>query len=75
MEFTTEELAIMRTFDTADRETVLWELRQAYPDACRSDMKRAMKSAICKLDTITDEDFDALGLDTGGFGFEWEETE
>ena len=76
MEFTTEELAILRAFDTADRETVLWELRQALPDVCHTDTRRAMKSAIGKLEAMSDEDFDALSLDADGYYFDsWEDYE
>lgn len=75
MEFTLEELSVLIAFDTADRETTLWELRQVFPGTARTHTRRVMKSVISKLEAMTDEDFDALGLDGDGFGFGWEDYE
>jgi len=66
IEFTQEELAVMRPFDGSCRATLLWELRQALPDVYQPDIKRAMKSAIVKLGAMTDEMFDAQGMDVDG---------
>ena len=75
MEFTLEELSVLIAFDTADRETTLWELRQVLPDTARTHTRRVMKSVIDKLEAMTDEDFDALALDADGYGYGWEDYE
>lgn len=75
MEFTNEELALLRPFDTSYRSTLLWELRQALPDIYQPDAKRAMRSAIGKLEGMTDGEFDALGLDVGNSYYDWEDYE
>ena len=75
MEFTLEELSVLIAFDTADRETTLWELRQVFPSTARTYTRRVMESVIGKLEAMTDEDFDALGLDWDSFGFGWEDYE
>lgn len=61
--FLPEEIDIIRSFDIGDRETLLSELRQALPDIYQPDTKRAVYGAIYKLEDMTDEEFDALGLD------------
>jgi len=61
--FSPEEAEIIRAFDTADRETLMLELKQALPDIYQPGMKRAICGAIGKLAELTDEEFDALGLD------------
>lgn len=67
MELTNEELDVLLTFDTTCRGTLLWELLQARPGIRRPDTRRAVDSAIVKLDAMTDAEFDALGLDAGAF--------
>lgn len=75
MEFTNEEFSVLRPFDTSDRATLLWELRQALSDTYQSDTKRAIRSAIAKLEHMTDPDFDALGLDADNSFYGWEDYE
>lgn len=73
MEFTNEELTLLRPFDASCRATLLWELRQALPDIYQPDMKRAMRSAIGKLEGMTDGEFGALGLDADNSYYDWED--
>lgn len=73
IEFTQEELTVMRPFDGSCRATLLWELRQVLPDVYQPDVKRAVRSAIGKLEAMTDEAFDSQGMDMDGFGYGWEE--
>lgn len=61
--FLPEEAEVIRAFDTADRGTLVLELKQALPDVYQPDMKRAICGAIGKLADMTDEEFEALGLD------------
>jgi hypothetical protein len=68
--FLPEEFEIIRAFDTADREGLMLELRQALPDIYQPDMKRAICGAMNKLADMTDEEFDALGLDDGPLAWE-----
>ncbi|MDL2232016.1 transposon-transfer assisting family protein [Ruminococcaceae bacterium OttesenSCG-928-L11] len=75
MEFTKEELAVMRPFDGSCRATLLWELRQSLPDVYQPDVKRAMKSAIGKLAAMNDDEFDAQGLDTDFYHYDMEDYE
>lgn len=75
MEFTQEELAVMRPFDGPCRATLLWELRQASPDVYQPDVKRAMRSAIGKLELMTDEEFDAQGHGVDFYNYDWEDYE
>jgi hypothetical protein len=70
--FTPEEAEIIRAFDTGCRDTLMLELKQALPDVHQPDMKRAICGAIGKLADMTDEEFDALGLDDD---LAWEEYE
>ena len=73
MDFIQEELAVMRSFDGSCRLTLMSELRQALPDVYQPDIKRAMKSAIDKLDAMSDEEFDAQGFDADSYGYGWED--
>lgn len=73
MEFTCEELAVMRPFDGSCRATLLWELRQALPDIYQPDIKRAARSAIDKLAAMSDDEFDAQGFDADSYGYGWED--
>lgn len=68
--FSPEEARIIRAFDTAGREGLMLELRQALPDVYQPDMKRDICSAINKLADMSDEEFDALGLDESTLGWE-----
>lgn len=73
MDFSCEELAVMRPFDGSCRLTLLSELRQALPDIYQPDIKRAVRSATAKLAAMSDEEFDAQGFDPDGYGYEWED--
>ena len=68
--FSPEEASIIRAFDTADREGLMLELRQALPDIYQPDVKRDVCSAIGKLAELSDEEFETLGLDDDSFGWE-----
>lgn len=73
MEFTCEELAVMRPFDGTCRLTLLSDLCQVLPDVYQPDTKRAMRSAIKKLDAMSDDEFDAQGFDADSYGYGWED--
>ena len=71
--FLPEELAVIRDFETTGRACLMLELKQALPDVYQPDTKRAICGVIDKLDGMTDEEFDALGLEDGQA--DWEEYE
>lgn len=74
-QFSDEELAIMRPFDGSCRATLIWELRQSLPDVYQREIKRAMRSAIAKLEAMSDEEFDAQGIDMDLYYNDWEDYE
>jgi len=60
--FSTEEINLMYIFDTASRETLRNDLIAALHDVYEPEMIAVFGSTLEKLDTITDEDFAAIGF-------------
>jgi len=60
--FSAEELNLMCIFDTANRETLRNGLIAALHDVYEPEMIEVFGSTLEKLDTITDEDFTAIGF-------------
>ena len=63
--FTFEELALMRIFDTANREALRDELVAGLHDVdeyTESELIALFGTTLEKLDTLTDEEFAALSI-------------
>lgn len=68
--FTQEEINLICIYDTGNRKGAIYELRNMMrylmPD--ESDLKAAAESAVCKLEEMTDADYDDMmyGMDPPG---------
>ena len=60
--FSTEELNLMCIFDISSREALRNDLIAALHDVYEPEMIAVFGSTLEKLDTITDEDFAAIGF-------------
>ena len=60
--FSTEEINLMCIFDTASREALQSDLTTALRDIYDPEMKAVFASTLAKLDTLTDEEFTAIGF-------------
>ena len=60
--FSVEELNLMCIFDTANREALRNELVTALHDIYEPEMIELFGSTLEKLDTLTDEEFTAVGF-------------
>jgi len=62
VDFTTEEIILMRLYDLHDRAQLIDELTDSLLYVTCLDEKKLMRIIIDKLKGITDGDYDAIGL-------------
>ena len=61
--FTIEEINLLCIYDTASRESLLADLNQALPDIYDPEMRDIFRSAITKLDAMTDTEYEEAAPD------------
>jgi len=60
MDFTMEELCFMAIYDIAERSELAATLRNSLTDFDGSELRELAESAAAKLESMTDDEFDAL---------------
>lgn len=70
--FTVEEINLMHLFDTTSRAELLADLRECLPDVDEPEIAEIVNTTIGKLEHMTDEEFQNIGLYPADEFDDWE---